>query len=57
MIVQLKKYADPARYNVSLSESEPGTPLPPSSLHALLKANGSVPGLVVTDHQRGYTNR
>lgn len=53
LIAGLTKYG--AVYNVSLTESV-DTPLPPSSLHALLRGNDTVPGLVLTDHQQGYTN-
>ncbi|XP_043226117.1 nicastrin-like isoform X1 [Amphibalanus amphitrite] len=52
----LRTYADPGRYDVPLADPAPGTPLPPSSLHALLRGNDTVPGLVVTDHNQSYTN-
>lgn len=30
--------------------------LPPSSLHSFLKNNSDFPGLVISDHERSYTN-
>ncbi|XP_046662267.1 nicastrin isoform X2 [Homalodisca vitripennis] len=34
----------------------PDKQLPPSSLHSFLKANASIPGIIVTNHAKKYTN-
>lgn len=45
------------QYSLPLAEADSAIPLPPSSLHRLLKAKPDLPGLVVTDHEAAYTNR
>jgi len=43
---------------LSVNDSAPDTPgVPPSSFLSFLRANASVPGIVLTDHSREYQNR
>jgi len=57
LIQSISSYSAPGRYNLSVAESAADTPLPPASLHSLLRANQSVPGVVLADHAAAYTNR
>lgn len=47
--------------NVSLSIKNPSNeteqPLPPASFQQFLKRNLNIPGLVLTDHKKSYTNK
>uniref|UniRef100_A0A1B6M4G2 Nicastrin n=1 Tax=Graphocephala atropunctata TaxID=36148 RepID=A0A1B6M4G2_9HEMI len=43
-------------FGVSVDGSCSSGKLPPSSLHSFLKANASIPGIIVTNHANQYTN-
>lgn len=42
---------------ITMFDADQSIRLPPSSLHSFLKTNESIPGVVITDHEREYTNR
>lgn len=53
-VTNTKKYAQD--YNFKITEGDAKI-VPPSSLQSFLKANNSIPGIVLTDHNSTYRNR
>jgi nicastrin len=46
-----------AEVNLSLSDVSPNQPLPPASVHSFLKARKNIPGVILTNHEKEFTNR
>ena len=46
-----------SKYKVVIKEPSLPLPLPPASFQRFLKSNDKIPGIVLTDHEKEYSNK
>ena len=46
-----------SKYKVGINEPKLPLPLPPASFQRFLKSNDKIPGIVLTDHEKEYSNK
>ena len=45
------------KYKVDIKEPKLQLPLPPASFQRFLRSNDKIPGIVLTDHEKQYSNK
>ena len=46
-----------SQYDVNIMEPLSSLPLPPASFQRFLRSNNKIPGIVLTDHEKQYSNK